>query len=174
MIGTVYSIAPQPPVPEETHYVDAGSLRLGVEYRRVDPESLEATYGDDPAQLAELRDRSPAGGFTDRGLSLHVVATADGHEYLRFDIFDDEPHYHYNHPGNPVVNNVVQFDAAANGDMLEWSLDRLRNHLPAMLSEAGGADIAAAVDRAAVDRALQEVGALARQARAGSAATEGG
>jgi hypothetical protein len=173
VIGTVYGIAPQPPVPEDTRYVDAGPLRIGVEYREVDPEILEATYAHDPEQLAELRDRSPAGGYSDRGVSLHVVAAANGHEYVRFDVFDDDPHYHYNHPGEPIVNNVVQFDTAANGDMLEWALDRLRHHLPAMLTEAGGGEIAATIDVDAMDRALKEVEPMARQARRGGAASPG-
>lgn len=173
MIGTVYAMAPQPPVPEDTRYVDAGSLRIGVEYRQVNPENLEDTYAHDPVQLAELHERSPEGGFTDRGLSLHVVAAADGHEYLRFDIFDDEPHYHYNHPGQPVVNNVVQYDAAANGDMLDWALDRLEHHLPAMLAEAGGAQIATTVDPDSLLEALKVVAPMARQARLGGAAATG-
>ncbi len=174
MIGTVYSMAPQPPVPEDTRYIDAGSLRIGVEYRDVNPDNLEATYAGDAAQLAELHERSPEGGFTDRGVSLHVVAGADGHEYLRFDVFDGEPHYHYNHPGEPIVNNVVQYDTAANGDMLEWVLGRLRHHLPAMLTEAGGAEIAATIEPQAMERALEEVAALARRARSGTPASPGG
>ena len=88
MIGKVYGIPPQPPVEDRTHRVAAGAVTLGVEYRALDPESLRATYADNPEHLAELEARSPDGGFTDEGVSLHVWGTDDGHEYVRFDVFD--------------------------------------------------------------------------------------
>jgi len=164
-VGKVYAMTPQPPVAENTHWFPAGNLTIGVEYRDVDPEGLVATYRDDPAMLAELLERSPEGGFTDEGVSIHVSGTADSHEYLRFDVFDAEPHYHYNHPGEPVVNNVVEFDAVAHGDMLDWALDCLRTRLPAMLHEAGGGDLVHAIDQSEVERALQEVEPRARSAQ---------
>lgn len=166
MIGNVYNMPPQPPESANTTYLDAGAVSFGVEYRVVDPEALRETYKDNPAQLAELEERSPEGGFFAEGLSLHVVG-ADGHEYLRFDLFDDPPHYHYNHPpvdGN-YTNNVIDYDAAANGPMLDWALDRLRGHLPDMLREAGGPGIADAVDSELVGKVLNEVASLADVAR---------
>jgi hypothetical protein len=33
MIGTVYNIPPQPPVAENTPYLPAGAITLGIEYR---------------------------------------------------------------------------------------------------------------------------------------------
>ncbi len=129
MIGKVYGIPPQPPVEEQTHRVPAGAVTLGVEYRALDPESLRATYADNPAYLAELEARSPEGGFTDEGVTIHVFDAHDGHEYLRFDVFDDEPHYHYIHStdaSGDVVNNVIDFDTVALGEMLPWVLDFLR------------------------------------------------
>lgn len=137
MIGKTYAIPPQPPVPENLTTFEAGNLSIGVEYRDVDPEGLLATYRDNPAHLAELLARSPEGGFTDEGVSLHVFDATDGHEYVRFDVFDDDPHYHYNHHGSEVVNNVIEFDVTAHGDMLPWALERIRTRLPEMLTEAG-------------------------------------
>lgn len=169
MIGDVYNMPPQPPVPEHTRYVPAGVVTLGVEYRDVDPESLVATYADNPEHLAELAAQSPEGGFSDEGISIHVCATDGGHEYVRFDVFDDEPHYHYVHKtgaGEAVVNNVIGFDAVAHGDMLDWAIDRLRFRLPAMLTEAGGSEVAAALDPTTVAAAVDEVEVLARRARA--------
>src|SRR5205085_6258588 len=132
MIGKVYNIPPQPPVPENTRYLPAGALTFGVEYRELDPASLVATYEGNTAHLAELEEKSPAGGFTDEGVSIHVCDAADGREYLRFDIFDDEPHYHYvHHDGDAVVNNVIDFDTAAHGEMLPWAIDVLRSRLTA-------------------------------------------
>jgi len=161
MIGKVYAIAPQPPVAEHTRYLRAGNVTIGIEYRTLDPEGLIATYEHDAAQLAELLERSPEGGFTDEGLSLHVCGTEDGHEYVRFDVFAGEPHYHYNHPGQPVVNNVVDFDVAAHGAMLPWALDCLRTRLGPMLAEAGGADLVAGLDPAALGAVVDELAAIA-------------
>ncbi len=166
MIGKTYNMPPQPPEEANTTYLDAGAVSIGVEYRVVDPAALRETYKDNPAQLAELEERSPDGGFYAEGLSLHVVGS-DGHEYLRFDAFDDPPHYHYNHP--PVQgrydNNVVDYDPVANGPMLDWALARLRDRLPEMLREAGGESIAAAVDPNVVATALTAVERLANGAR---------
>ena len=114
-----------------------------------------ATYRDNPAHLAELLARSPEGGFTDEGVSLHVFDATDGHEYVRFDVFDDDPHYHYNHHGPEVVNNVIEFDVIAHGDMLPWALERIRTRLPEMLTEAGGAHLVAGLDQEAIEHALE-------------------
>lgn len=166
MIGKVYGIPPQPPVAGDTRYVPAGNVTIGIEYRSLDPASLVATYEHDEAQLAELLEKSPEGGFTDEGLSFHVCGTTDGHEYVRFDVFDGEPHYHYNHPGPEVVNNVVDYDRAANGDMLAWALERLRHHLPEMLTEAGGGALVAGLDPVAINTVVDELAAEAERVRA--------
>jgi hypothetical protein len=162
-IGKTYNMPPQPAEESATTYLDAGAISIGVEYRVVDPESLRETYKHDAAQLAELEERSPDGGFFAEGLSLHVVAKADGHEYLRFDLFDDPPHYHYNHPvaDGQYANHVVDYDTVSNGPMLDWTLDRLRTRLPEMLREAGGDAVAEQVDAAVVEPVLAEVERLA-------------
>jgi hypothetical protein len=168
MIGKVYNMSPQPPVAENTRYLPAGAITFGIEYRDVDPESLEATYSDDAEQLAELEEKSPEGGFSDEGVSIHVCSTDDGHEYLRFDVFDDEPHYHYIHaspPGTEIVNNVIDFDTAAHGDMLPWAIDCLHNRLPAMLTEAGGGDLVPKLESEVVDGVVDEVQRIAEQAQ---------
>jgi hypothetical protein len=64
-----------------------------------------------------------------------------------------------------VVNNVIDFDAVAFGDMLPWVLDCLRTRLPEMLREAGGDAVADAVDLAAVSRATDDVARLAAVVR---------
>jgi len=168
MIGKVYGIPPQPPVESRTHRVPAGAVTFGVEYRALDPQSLRETYADNPEYLAELEARSPQGGFTDEGVSIHVWGSDDGHEYLRFDVFADEPHYHYVHNTGrtgDVVNNVVDFDVVAYGDMLPWVLERLRTRLPEMLAEAGGGVLAAAVDPDVVAGAVGDVARLADSVR---------
>jgi len=155
-------------VAENTHLLPAGVITFGVEYRTVDPESLTSTYAGNADHLAELDARSPEGGFTDEGVSIHVCGTDDGHEYLRFDVFADEPHYHYVHntgADGEIVNNVLDFDVVAYGDMLPWVLERLRTRLPEMLVAARGEAVAAAVDRDVVAGALRDVAQLADAVR---------
>ena len=170
MIGKVYAISPQPPVEENMRYFDAGALRFGVEYRALDPESLIETYNDRPEELAEMLKQSPEGGFADEGVTVHVFDATDGHEYLRFDMFDDEPHYHYIHKttDGSIVNNVIDFDVPALGDMLPWTFERLRTRLDVMLVEAGGDTLAQKVDAATVGKALSDVEACCIQARGGT------
>lgn len=167
MIGKVYNIPPQPAVEAHNRLLPAGALTFGVEYRDLDPESLRATYADNAAHLAELEERSPEGGFSDEGVSIHVCGTEDGHEYLRFDLFADEPHYHYihRHDDGTVTNQIIDFDTVAHGDMLAWAIGRLRTRLPEMLAAAGGADVVAHLDMAAIDPVLDEVATLAHNAR---------
>ncbi len=88
MLGQVYNVAPMAPDEAHTTWLDAGPLRLGVEYRALDPEALADYYdGDD---LTEVEEHSPEGGFTDEGVSIHITSVSDDHEYLRFDVFVDE------------------------------------------------------------------------------------
>jgi hypothetical protein len=168
MIGKVYNIPPQPPAPQNTRYLPAGAITFGIEYRDVDPESLAATYADDASQLAELEEKSPEGGFSDEGVSIHVCGTDDGHEYVRFDVFDDEPHYHYIHrtpSGVEMVNNVIDFDTAAHGEMLPWAIECLRTRLPAMLTEAEGNHLVSNLDFDVISRVIDDVQEIAEQAQ---------
>jgi hypothetical protein len=167
MIGKTYAMPPQAPVAEQTHVLPAGAVTFGVEYRNLDPEALRATYANNPAHLAELEARSPDGGFYDSGVSIHVCGTDDGHEYLRFDVFEDEPHYHYVHrrDDGEIENQVIDYDATANGDMLPWAIERLRTRLPEMLAMAGGARVAAQLDMQLVDFVVDVVTRMAEDAR---------
>ena len=159
MTGTTYSIPPQPPVAANNHLFPAGALTFGVEYRALDPDSLRATYAGNEAQLAELEARSPEGGFFDNGVSIHVCGTDDGYEYLRFDVFDDEPHYHYihRHDDGTVENQVVDFDPTAGGDMLPWAIRCLRYRLVEMLEAAGGAPLVEQLDSERIGSVLDQV-----------------
>jgi hypothetical protein len=168
MPGQVYNIPPQPHVVDDTRLLPAGVITFGVEYRDLDPESLRATYADNAAHLAEFDEKSPEGGFADQGVSIHVFDAEDGHEYLRFDLLDEAPHYHYNHrviDGNEIVNNVVDFDSSALGDMLPWVIERLHTRLPEMLREAGGDHLISGLDAGLVDRTVDQVHELAARAR---------
>jgi hypothetical protein len=168
----VYAMPPQPPDPAATRWLPAGVVTIGVEYREVNPENLAETYKDNAAHMAEMEEKSPVGGFTDEGVSIHVSGTEDGHEYLRFDVFVDEPHYHYVHRSGQV-NNVVDFDVTAHGDMLPWALDRIRHRLPEMLDQAGGGHLVAGLDSAVLGPVVDEVGELATRAQEAQRAAAG-
>ena len=166
-IGVVYNMAPQPPSEKDTTWFDAGAIVIGVEFRDVNPDDLLALYKDDPAQLKELLEKSPEGGFADNGVSLHVRDARDAHEYLRFDCFDNEPHYHYIHNStDPYINNVVIYDPFACGDMLPFAIGCLRDRLVEMLPRAGAVDLAAHLDRDLVNRVVDEVESVAANALA--------
>ena len=139
-VGTTYNIPPAPPDPDSTDWFDAGPLRLGIEYRKVDPTALDAIYADSE-HLDELHEKSPDGGFTDEGVSVHVVSIEDDHEFVRFDMFVDEPHYHYVDK-SAGTNTIVLFDSVALGPVVPWTLGQLRSRLPDMLRHAGGVGVA--------------------------------
>ena len=162
-LGIVYEMQPEPPHPA-CRWFDAGAVRLGVEYRNVDPEALRALYAGSEKDLAELERHSPEGGFHDAGVSIHVVGADDGHEYLRFDAFDDDPHYHYIRPSGDH-NHWVPFDAVAGGDVLAFALRCLRERLAPMLAQAGGAAVAEKLEPPRVRRAIDEVERVALETR---------
>jgi hypothetical protein len=128
---------------------------------------LRETYAGNDAHLAELEARSPEGGFSDTGVSIHVCGTDDGYEYLRFDVFDDEPHYHYihRHDDGTIENQVVDFDPTASGDMLPWALRCLRDRLPQMLEAAGGGRLIDQIDTTKIDTVLDDVALIAEEVR---------
>lgn len=164
MVGVVYQVQPQPPEAEHTQWFPAGAVTFGVEYRDVDPAALEATYGSDPEAWAEIVANSPEGGFSDTGVSLHVNGADDGHEYLRFDLFDDDPHYHYVWPSGDH-NNVVPYDAVAHGDVFDFAFRVLRERLEEMLRQAKGDAVADRLDPSVQGPVIDQIEQLARQVR---------
>jgi len=134
--GNRYPQLPIPMVTEHCVAVDAGVVQLVVESRRLTNEILDDTYqGVVGSEIS----------FDDFGATLHVCGTADGLEHLRFDCFENEPHYHYieNEAG---ANVVVRIDELAVGDPIEFSLACVERHLPDMLRNCGVAALADAVE----------------------------
>jgi hypothetical protein len=168
--GTVYTVPPIPPDPAHTRYVDAGAIRIGVEYRLLDEEELAANYAGE--QMQEIEQALDGATVQDNGVSLHVVGTEDGHEYLRFDLFEQEPHYHYIDRSNES-QTIVDFDRVAHGTMLPWALAQIRERLEPMLERAGGAALASALDSDVIASALVEVEKLAHEAEATLAGGQG-
>jgi hypothetical protein len=130
--GNRFDRLPIPMVTEHCIPVDAGVVQLVVESRRLTNEILEDTYHGAIA---------PGINFDDFGATLHVCGTADGLEYLRFDCFENEPHYHYIDQA-AVGNTVVRIDELAVGDPIEFSLACVAQHLPDMLRNCGVAELA--------------------------------
>ncbi len=165
---TVYKMMPIPPDEQATRFVEVGPLRIGVELRFLDEAELEAAYGDDAEALAEIDANKPAAGVEDRGISLHVFGD-DGREYLRFDLFQAAPHYHYI-AHDRGENVIVDFDPVALGEMLPWALGQLRERLVPMLERAGAHHLAARIEPTALAARLPELERIARETEAELAA----
>jgi hypothetical protein len=157
-VAIVYRTLPVPAFDRHTARIAAGAVTIGVEYRVLDEATILEFYG--PDARAKFDHVAPAGmdaaAIEEDGLALHVFGTDDGQEYLRFDCFDDAPHYHYLTPGEPR-NVVEEYDGAANGPIVEWALRAIRDRLPAMLERAGAPALAARVEPQTVAAAMGDV-----------------
>ena len=150
--GTVFHTYLGPIPAENSHAFDLGPVSVIVEHRQVTKASILASFADDPVKLAAAQAATPE-DLDDAGISFHVVGNADQHEYLRFDCLRGAPHYHYNlrpTPDAPLANVEVKYDQVSNGDPVEWTIGRLADRLPHMLSAAGAADLAGQLDPATV------------------------
>ncbi|MGI9336125.1 MAG: DUF7700 domain-containing protein [Gammaproteobacteria bacterium] len=156
-----YTIMPIPVVEEHTRYFEADPIAIGVEYRLLN-KAIVTRHVESQEAALEVDD-----DINDRGVSVHVFAThEDGErlERLRFDCFDEDPHYHYV-DWKEGSNDIVHLDAIANGDSLTWALERIRTRLPQMLERAGAGDVARRVDTTALDAILPRVAEAAYRAR---------
>ncbi len=81
----------------------------------------------------------------DQGLCIQVASEIDGQdvEILRFDCFDQDPHYHY---GPQKKNERLHLDKTTAGNPIGWTLTQLRTRLPAMVRRAGYDDLADRLD----------------------------
>jgi hypothetical protein len=116
--------------------IDAGDVSIAMSYR------------------AEIMD--------DQGLCLQVYSEVDGKdtEILRFDCFDQAPHYHY---GPENLNVRLFMDKTTAGNPLGWTLSQLRNNLPAMFERSGYDDLAEKVTATPIStETLDHVEATAR------------
>ncbi len=114
--------------------IEAGAVTFALEYR---------------AQMA------------DQGVCIQVVGGVAGaeRELLRFDCFDQSPHYHYAPLDKNERHNV---DKTTAGNPVGWALRQLRARLPEMLEHAGYGEVANRLDRDLVSSKLDEVEEVAR------------
>ena len=98
----------------------------------------------------------------DQGVSIQVGSTIDGRdvEILRFDCFDQNPHYHY---GPEHDNERIFMDKTTVGNPIGWTLHQFRTRLPEMITRAGYQEITAQLDADLVATKLDEVESTARE-----------
>src|SRR5215216_4209615 len=99
--------------------------------------------------------------MADQGVCIQVVGDVSGQEkeLLRFDCFDQEPHYHY----APLDKNERRFlDKTTAGNPIGWTLRQLRTRLPEMLEHAGFGEVAGRLDGQLLASKLDEVEQEAR------------
>jgi hypothetical protein len=97
----------------------------------------------------------------DQGVCIQVVGDVSGEEkeLLRFDCFDQNPHYHY----APREKNERQnLDKTTAGNPVGWALKQLRTRLPEMLEHAGYEEVANRLDSNLVASKLDQVEQAAR------------
>ena len=59
------------------------------------------------------------------GPTIRVVGADDSHEYLRFDMFSEGPHYHYSPPKTPdseATERILKLDTVADGEAIAWAI----------------------------------------------------
>ena len=98
----------------------------------------------------------------DQGLCLQVYSKVGDHdtEILRFDCFDQNPHYHY----GPENHNIrLHMDKTTAGNSLGWTLGNVRNKLSTMVERAGYEDLASNLEANPIsDATLDELESTAR------------
>lgn len=127
--GTLHKFLPLPVMPHHAKWFEAGPVTFALELRVLD---------DGQGRPGE------------RSISIHVFDADRSRECVRFDCFDRFPHYHYilNEAGH---NIVWGYDPDANGPMVDWSFEAIRNRLPAFLRRAGESELADHVEHEGLD-----------------------
>lgn len=133
-------------VEKTTATIDGGTVKFSVQY--VDQDGRRDLHTRQPEQGVSIRVHGEVGG-------------ADA-QLLRFDCFDQDPHYHY---GPEKENERLSLDQTAAGNPIGWTLQQLRSRLPDMVRRSGYDDVAKALseNQAAAIAAVDEVETVARQ-----------
>src|SRR5205809_616541 len=92
----------------------------------------------------------------DRGPSLRIYGDVEGKpvQLLRFDCFENQPHFHYDPEGK---NNQLRMNKANVSDPVKWSMDYLRGNFASLIRIAGYSGLADRLDEAALTAALPAV-----------------
>jgi hypothetical protein len=154
---------PIPPVKENMETFEAGPIRIGVEFRVITDEIVGALGLSETAAANEYRN------LNDNGVSIHVFVKVDNgeRERVRFDCFQEDPHYHYFSADLSIVD-IIHIDPSMTGDPLAWVLERIGTRLPQLLQRAGVENGAQLVERESLERILPMVTEAAYRLRYGS------
>ena len=89
----------------------------------------------------------------DRGPSLRIYGDVEGKpvQLLRFDCFEQQPHFHYDPEGK---NNQLRMDKANVSDPVAWSMDYLRGNFASLIRIAGYGKLADGLNETALTAAL--------------------
>jgi len=122
--------------PEEL--IRAGAVTFGLEYRTLNAGAEE-------------------------GVCIHVYNYAlegQDKELLRFDCFRVAPHYN---DGNATMkkNERLMLDFTAESNPLAWTLDKIKNRLPIMLTKCEAEDVTRQIDQRDIDAVLPKIVAWA-------------
>ena len=159
---TRYDVMPIPPIEAHTEWFEAGVLRIGVEYRLL----TDAIAVTTPVDAASGDVSSKNMHFDDCGVALHVCGENDGvmREWLRFDCFAEDPHYHYVSWDVPA-NEVLPLAPRAAGARGAWRLPRGPPRRPPRRPRAAPTQLAARVDSGALEAALPRIAEAAYRVR---------
>lgn len=133
-VGRDLGRAPIPLDEAVTVFVEHGPVRIGIGVRTLD--------------FADL-------GLDSAGVCFHVLERSSGKEHLRFDCFDNDPHYHYLDGGS--LNVIVAYDTEAFDDMLSWALQCIEERLPRMLRRTGATALADELPARTPDDVMQSI-----------------
>ena len=95
----------------------------------------------------------------DRGPAIRVFGDVNGEpkQVLRFDCFEDDPHYHYDPTG---MNLKFSMDELTMGDPLSFSLAQIGKHVGTMTDKAGFPEAAARVNQEEITGRLDDIRSL--------------
>ena len=158
-----YTGMPIPPIKENMREFNAGAITIGVEFRVLN-DAVVASLG-----LTEIAASNEYPTLDDNGVSIHVFVNNDegNFERLRFDCFQNDPHYHYLSIKNKF-QDVIHIDKTVTGDPVTWALDLLRTRLPIMLGRADIDNPDSLVDSKRIEEILPLVTEAAFRARFGT------
>ena len=98
--------------------------------------------------------RRGVGGDEGLTFDITVAGKEEGARILRFDCFSKTPHYHVGPAGKDAVHDM---NAEGIADPVRWTLDQLKNRLPALVTQAGYDEIAQRIDQKAIADRLSQV-----------------
>lgn len=159
-LGKRQNFLPIPVIPDHTEYLDAGAITIGVGYRLLTNEIIDAYL----VKVGYTRPKTVNYQPDDGGVSIFVFNKENGEykEHLRLDCFDREPHYHYVFQKENAQDRIF-LDPVVTGDAMEWAFQCLTQRLPAVLRHVGQPELAEKVDAKRIAALLPEVRAAVKR-----------